>query len=68
VELFRTAAEAALAEATPLRDNAFKVELAKRTIVRALVTMVEQGTARVLQAGCRAIQLVAPYTDAALDA
>ena len=40
-EIFRTAAEAALAEATPLRDNAFKVELAKRTIVRALVTMLE---------------------------
>ena len=41
VELFRTAAEAALAEATPLRENAFKVELAKRTIVRALLTMLE---------------------------
>jgi CO/xanthine dehydrogenase FAD-binding subunit len=41
VELFRTAAEAALAEATPLRENAFKVELAKRTIIRALLTMLE---------------------------
>jgi len=33
---FRRAAEAALEGATPRPDNAFKVELAKRTIVRAL--------------------------------
>jgi xanthine dehydrogenase YagS FAD-binding subunit len=33
---FRAAAEAALKPAKPLRDNAFKVELAKRAIVRAL--------------------------------
>jgi xanthine dehydrogenase YagS FAD-binding subunit len=33
---FREAAEAALAEAKPQRQNAFKIELAKRTIVRAL--------------------------------
>jgi len=33
---FRQAAEAALAGATPQRQNGFKVELAKRTIVRAL--------------------------------
>ncbi len=33
---FHAAAEAALAEARPHRDNAFKVELAKRTLVRAL--------------------------------
>jgi xanthine dehydrogenase YagS FAD-binding subunit len=32
----REAAEAALAEAKPVRDNAFKVELAKRSIVRAI--------------------------------
>ncbi|QNI32055.1 xanthine dehydrogenase family protein subunit M [Alloacidobacterium dinghuense] len=32
----RSAAEAALKPAKPLRDNAFKVELAKRAIVRAL--------------------------------
>jgi xanthine dehydrogenase YagS FAD-binding subunit len=38
---FRAAAEAALAGATPYRDNAFKVELAKRTIVRALATLGE---------------------------
>jgi xanthine dehydrogenase YagS FAD-binding subunit len=33
---FRAAAEAALRGAKPLRDNAFKVELAKRALVRAL--------------------------------
>jgi xanthine dehydrogenase YagS FAD-binding subunit len=33
---FAAAANAALAGATPRRDNAFKVELAKRTLVRAL--------------------------------
>jgi xanthine dehydrogenase YagS FAD-binding subunit len=33
---FRTAAEAALSEAKPQKDNAFKVELAKRCVVRAL--------------------------------
>ena len=35
-QTFRAAAEAALAEARPHRDNAFKVTLAKRTLVRAL--------------------------------
>jgi xanthine dehydrogenase YagS FAD-binding subunit len=33
---YRAAAEAALAGAAPRRHNAFKVELAKRTVVRAL--------------------------------
>ena len=33
---FRAAAEAELAEAVPLRDNGFKVELAKRTITAVL--------------------------------
>lgn len=33
---FRAAAEAELAAAQPLRDNAFKIELAKRTIVATL--------------------------------
>ena len=33
---FREAAEAELAQAEPLRDNAYKVELATRTIVRVL--------------------------------
>ncbi len=37
---FHAAAEAALREAKPLRDNGFKIELAKRALVRALtVTM-----------------------------
>src|SRR5437868_4321750 len=35
-QTFRAAAEAALHDAKPLRDNAFKIELAKRTLVRAL--------------------------------
>lgn len=35
-ELFRAAAAAALRDAQPRRDNSFKVELAKRCIVRAL--------------------------------
>jgi xanthine dehydrogenase YagS FAD-binding subunit len=34
---FRTASAAALAGARPRKDNAFKVELAKRTLIRALV-------------------------------
>jgi xanthine dehydrogenase YagS FAD-binding subunit len=33
---FRRAAEVALADATPSGDNAFKIELAKRIVVRAL--------------------------------
>jgi len=36
LRLFRQAAEAELAAAAPLRDNAFKVELATRTIVAVL--------------------------------
>ncbi len=36
--LWREAAEIALQDARPLRDNAFKVELARRGIVRALET------------------------------
>jgi xanthine dehydrogenase YagS FAD-binding subunit len=35
-DVFHAAAEAALAGATPRKENAFKVELGKRTIVRAL--------------------------------
>jgi xanthine dehydrogenase YagS FAD-binding subunit len=34
--LFRRAAEAALAEAKPAGDNAFKIELARRVVARAL--------------------------------
>jgi xanthine dehydrogenase YagS FAD-binding subunit len=35
--LFRRAAEAALAEAKPAGDNAFKIELARRVVARALM-------------------------------
>lgn len=38
---FRTAAEAALQGAKPLHDNAFKVELAKRTLTRALKVVTQ---------------------------
>jgi xanthine dehydrogenase YagS FAD-binding subunit len=38
---FRAAAEAALKNAKPLHDNAFKVELAKRTLVRALKNVTQ---------------------------
>jgi xanthine dehydrogenase YagS FAD-binding subunit len=40
-ELAREAAEAELARATPLRDNTFKVPLARQMIVRALLDLVE---------------------------
>jgi xanthine dehydrogenase YagS FAD-binding subunit len=40
---FRRAAEAALADATPSGDNAFKIELARRVVVRAL-TLAAAGT------------------------
>ena len=36
VEMYRQAADAALASAIPRRHNAFKIELARRTLVRAL--------------------------------
>ena len=38
---FRAAAEAALRNAKPMHDNAFKVELAKRTLVRCLQTVTQ---------------------------
>lgn len=38
---FREAAEAELAEARPLRDNAFKVELARRTLTAVLTQLAE---------------------------
>jgi xanthine dehydrogenase YagS FAD-binding subunit len=37
-QTYRTAAEAALSAAKPFKDNGFKIELAKRTLVRALKT------------------------------
>jgi xanthine dehydrogenase YagS FAD-binding subunit len=36
---FRAAAEAELSEAKPLRDNGFKIELAKRTITAVLMEL-----------------------------
>jgi xanthine dehydrogenase YagS FAD-binding subunit len=36
---YRTAAEAALSQAKGYKDNSFKIELAKRTLVRALTTV-----------------------------
>ena len=39
VETYRAAAEAALAAAVPRKDNAFKIELARRTLVRALTRL-----------------------------
>ncbi|HVZ16433.1 MAG TPA: xanthine dehydrogenase family protein subunit M [Terriglobales bacterium] len=38
---FQAAAEAAMQGARPMHDNAFKVELAKRTLVRALKTVTQ---------------------------
>ncbi len=43
VAAFRAAAEAELADAAPLRDNGFKVELAKRTIVAVLGELTGAG-------------------------
>ena len=40
---WRAAAEAAVKGATPLRHNAFKIELAKRAIVRALENALSTG-------------------------
>jgi xanthine dehydrogenase YagS FAD-binding subunit len=39
VQTYRTAAEAALSAAKPYAHNAFKIELAKRTLVRALTAI-----------------------------
>jgi xanthine dehydrogenase YagS FAD-binding subunit len=40
---FRLAADVALKGAVAHRDNAFKIELAKRTLVRALDTVAAMG-------------------------
>ncbi|MGZ3575300.1 MAG: FAD binding domain-containing protein [Vulcanimicrobiaceae bacterium] len=40
-ETFRRAAEAELAQAEPLRDNAFKIPLLRNTIVRTLLDLAE---------------------------
>jgi len=41
-ENFRAAAEAELAEARPLRDNGFKIDLAKRAIVAVLSALARE--------------------------
>ena len=42
-EMFRRAAEAELAEAQPLPGNAFKVPLARNTLVRTLLDLTGEG-------------------------
>jgi xanthine dehydrogenase YagS FAD-binding subunit len=42
-DVLRAAADAALARAVPQRYNAFKIELAKRTLVRALQELLARG-------------------------
>jgi xanthine dehydrogenase YagS FAD-binding subunit len=44
---FRRAAETALADATPSGDNAFKIELARRIVTRALALAVAGTSDRV---------------------
>ena len=41
-DVLSAAADAALAAATPRRDNGFKIELAKRTIVRAFTELLDR--------------------------
>jgi xanthine dehydrogenase YagS FAD-binding subunit len=42
-EVFRQAADAELADAQPLRDNAFKVPLARNILVRTLLDLTQEG-------------------------
>ncbi len=42
---FRAAAEAALRDAKPLKDNGFKIELAKRALIRAMTATTTDTTA-----------------------
>ena len=44
IATYRAAAEAALAGAVPRKDNAFKIELARRTLVRALTRLEAHAT------------------------
>jgi xanthine dehydrogenase YagS FAD-binding subunit len=41
--VFRQAADAELADAQPLRDNAFKVPLARNILVRTLLDLAQEG-------------------------
>ena len=42
-EVFRRAAEAEMADAQPLRDNEFKVQLARNILVRTLLDLTQEG-------------------------
>src|SRR3954447_1486066 len=42
-ESFAAAADAELAEASPLRENAYKVPLARNTLIRTLAVLAEEG-------------------------
>lgn len=44
-EVFKQAAEIALKDAKPLKDNSFKVNMARRAIVRALNNSIKRGAA-----------------------
>jgi xanthine dehydrogenase YagS FAD-binding subunit len=46
-ELLARAGEAAVRGAQPQRDNAFKVELAQRAVVRALQTVIRKSGGKV---------------------
>jgi xanthine dehydrogenase YagS FAD-binding subunit len=41
-EVFRSAADAELADAQPLRENAFKIPLARNTLVRTLLDLIQE--------------------------
>jgi xanthine dehydrogenase YagS FAD-binding subunit len=41
-EVFRRAADAELADAQPLRENAFKIPLARNTLVRTLLDLIQE--------------------------
>ena len=42
-DVFRRAADAELADAQPLRENAFKVPLARNVLVRTLLDLTQEG-------------------------
>jgi xanthine dehydrogenase YagS FAD-binding subunit len=48
-EVFRQAADAELADARLLRGNAFKVQLARNTLVRTLLDLIEESSYPPLQ-------------------
>ena len=50
--VFQAAAQAALADAEPSGDNAYKIELARRIVVRALVARRRRHAAASAGAAC----------------